>query len=263
MENVLVPLTQGTTDERLFVFHASDGGVASYMAFAQALDAQVWGLQAPEQINVDTLPALATGYLHAMQAQIGTAPITLVGWSYGAAVAAEVARILHGRGKAVRLVLIDPVYGADFAVADLSALMVMLSGEHKIVLPDNWDSLDESARIEAFVTGVVQAGVISEAMPVDAARQWLTRLYRLLNLLAKHRVGPSVPAPIFWIEADRHPDHWKPTECEWADWKAHAQTLVVQATHWQLMEDESVAVSLGHQVQQWLSSQANRQEGEQ
>lgn len=263
MENVLVPLTQGTTDERLFVFHASDGGVASYMAFAQALDAQVWGLQAPEQINVDTLPALAAGYLRAMQAQIGTAPTTLVGWSYGAAVAAEVARILHGRGKAVRLVLIDPVYGADFAVADLSALMVMLSGEHKIVLPDNWDSLDESARIEAFVTGAVQAGVINEAMPVDAARQWLTRLYRLLNLLAKHRVGPSVPVPIFWIEADRHPDHWKPAECEWADWKAHAQTLVVQATHWQLMEDESVAVPLGHQVQQWLSSQANRQEGEQ
>ncbi|EMK3529660.1 acyltransferase domain-containing protein [Pseudomonas aeruginosa] len=260
MKNVLVQLTEGSTEERLFVFHASDGGVASYLTFAQALAPQMWGLQAPEQIDVDSLPALASGYLRAMQAQLGDEPHTLVGWSYGAAVAAEVARMLHGRGKAVRLVLIDPVYGADFAVADMSALMVMLSGEHKIVLPDNWDSLDESARIEAFVTGAVQAGVIGEAMPVDVARQWLTRIYRMLNLLADHRVGPFVPVPTLWIEADRHPDHWTPAVREWADWKAHAQTLIVQASHWQLMEDETVAVPLGGQVQQWLSSQADREE---
>ncbi|EDV5273673.1 SDR family NAD(P)-dependent oxidoreductase [Salmonella enterica subsp. enterica serovar Mbandaka] len=254
MKNVLVPLTQGHTHERVFVFHASDGGVASYMSFAGALDAQVWGLQAPEQIEVDSLQALASGYLHAMRTKLGREPHVLVGWSYGAAVAAEVARMLHGRGKAVRLVLIDPVYGADFAVEDLSALMVMLAGEHQIVLPENWEALDESARIEAFVVGAVQAGVIAEAMPTDVARQWLTRIFRLLNLLAEHRIGRSIPAPILWIEADRHPDHWTPAVREWADWKAHAQTLTVTATHWQLMADADIAVALAGDVQRWLSS---------
>lgn len=253
MKNVLVPLTQGHTNERVFVFHASDGGVASYLTFAEALDAQVTGLQAPEQIEVDSLQDLASGYLHAMKAQPGKEPYILVGWSYGAVVAAEIARMLHGRGKAVRLVLIDPVYGADFAVADLSALMMMLAGEHEIVLPDDWDILDESARIEAFVQGAVQAGVTGEAMPMDIATQWLTRIYHLLNLLAKHRIGPSLPVPILWIEASRHPDHWTPAVCEWADWKADAQTLTVTATHWQLMEDSSVAVALAGHVQKWLS----------
>lgn len=162
--------------------------------------------------------------------------------------------MLHGRGKAVRLVLIDPVYGADFAVEDLSALMVMLAGEHQIVLPENWEALGESARIEAFVVGAVQAGVIAEAMPTDVARQWLTRIFRLLNLLAEHRIGRSIPAPILWIEADRHPDHWTPAVREWADWKAHAQTLTVTATHWQLMADADIAVALAGDVQRWLSS---------
>ncbi|WP_421533536.1 SDR family NAD(P)-dependent oxidoreductase [Morganella morganii] len=254
MENVLVQLTPGTTDERLFVFHASDGGVTSYLAFARSLDAQVWGLQAPEQISADSLSALASGYLHAMQVQPGHAPVTLVGWSYGAAVAAEIARILHDRGRAVRLVLIDPVSGAGFAVADLSALMVMLSDEHKITLPDNWNRLDESTRIRAFVSGAAETGVIDETLSAADAHQWLTRIFRLLNLLPAHRIGSPVPVPVFWIEADSHSGQQKTAECEWADWKAHAQTLVVRATHRQLMEDESVAVTLGRQVQQWLFS---------
>ena len=253
MKNVLVPLTQGHSDERMFVFHASDGGVASYMSFAGALDAQVWGLQAPEQIEVDSLQDLASGHLHAMMTKLGKEPHILAGWSYGAAVAAEVARMLHDRGEAVRLVLMDPVYGADFAVENLSALMRMLVGEHRIDLPENWEALDESARIETFVVAAVQAGVIAEAMPTDAARQWLTRIFRLLNLLANHRIGQSIPAPILWIEADRRPNHWTPAAREWADWKAHAQTLTVTATHWQLMADADIAAALAGDVQRWLS----------
>ncbi|MFJ5483609.1 polyketide synthase [Pectobacterium actinidiae] len=262
MINVLVPLTQGTTKDRLFVFHASDGGVASYLTFAQALNGQVWGLQAPEQIEVTSLLELAQAYLRAMKAQLGEEPYTLIGWSYGATVAAEVARMLQSRGKAVRLVLIDPVHGADFAVADLSALMRLLVTEHKIALPADWDALDETARIEAFVVGAVAAGVIGQSLPADVARQWLTRIYQLLDLLSKHPIGPCIAAPIMWIEADRHPEHWTPAIREWATWKAQAQSHVVAATHWQLMEDAEIAAHIASLVGQWLEQTTCREHGQ-
>ncbi|WP_220701755.1 type I polyketide synthase [Brenneria goodwinii] len=260
MKNVLVPLTQGTSGERLFVFHASDGGVASYLTFAQTLAGQVWGLQAPEQIAVNSLLELAQNYLRAMKPQLGDEPYTLIGWSYGATVAAEVARILQDRGKAVRLVLIDPVYGADFAVEDLSALMRLLATEHKIVLPVDWDERDEAARIETFAASAVAAGVIEQSLPTDEARQWLMRIYQLLDLLSRHRIGPCIPAPILWIEADRHPEHWTPAACEWAEWEAQAQSHVVSATHWQLMEDAGIAAHIASLAGQWLAQTSSQEQ---
>ena len=254
-ENVLVPLTQGMSGECLFVFHASDGDVASYMTFAQAAGCRVWGLQAPERIETDSLRELAADYLLAMARQPEADSPVLIGWSYGAAIAAEVARMLHSRGKAVRLVLIDPVCGADFAVEDLSALLRLLAEERdRIALPDDWENLGETARIESFVRSAVEAGMLSQPLPTGMARQWLTRIYRLLDLLSKHRVGESAPVPCMWIEADRHPGHWTPAVREWSAWKARAQIHVVEASHWQLMDDAVIAPKVAALVRQWLSS---------
>jgi yersiniabactin nonribosomal peptide/polyketide synthase len=259
MENVLVPLIQSSSSERVFVFHASDGGVTPYLAFAQALDRNVWGLQAPEQITVNSLLELATGYLQAMKPQLGNEPYTLIGWSYGATVAAEVARMLHASGKDIRLVLIDPVYGADFTVADLSALMRLLAKEHGIALPDDWDNLDETSRIEVFMSGAVEAKVISQPMPVEVAQQWLSRIHQLLTLLSQHRVRGAIDIPILWIEADQHPEHWTPAVCEWEAWKVRAESHVVSATHWQLMEDAEISTQIATLVGQW-SAQVSREE---
>lgn len=259
MENVLVPLIQSSSSERVFVFHASDGGVTPSLAFAQALDRNVWGLQAPEQITVKSLLELAEGYLQVMKPQLGNEPYTLIGWSYGATVAAEVARMLHASGKDIRLVLIDPVYGADFAVADLSALMRLLAKEHGIALPDDWNTLDETSRIEVFMSDAVEAKVISQPMPVEIAQQWLSRIHQLLILLSQHHVREAIDVPILWIESDQHPEHWTPAVREWDAWKVRAESHVVSATHWQLMEDAEVSTQVATLVRQW-SAQVSREE---
>jgi len=258
-QEVLVPLTQGTSNERLFILHASDGGVAAYLTFAQTLDCQAWGLQAPQLINFVSLRELASTYLHAMTSQLGTEPCTLVGWSYGASVAAEIAKILHERAQAVRLILIDPVCGVDFAIKDISALMRLQAKEHGLVLGDDWSALDETARIETFVQVASQAGLIGEPLSTDAARQWLIRIHKLLGLLSRHRVGDSVPVPCLWIEADQRPKHWTTTDAEWSAWKAQAHTHVVQATHWQLMGDSDTARNIAALVCQWLTANSSKE----
>jgi len=259
MPNVLVPLARGASDERLFIFHASDGGLASYLTFAQALDCQVWGLQAPQQIQVASLHELAAAYLQAMTSQLGTEPFTLVGWSYGAALAAEIAKLLHTRTQAVRLVLIDPVCGADFAVKDISTLMQMQAREHGLALGSDWNTLDETARIETFVQAASQIGLVGKALSTDVARQELMRIHQLLDLLAKHRVGNSVQVPCLWVEADQRPGHWTPTDVEWSAWKAQAHTHIVQATHWQLMTDTDTAREVAALVRQWLTANPGKE----
>ena len=99
----------------------------------------------------------------------------------------------------------------------------------------------------------VAAGVLGQSLPTEIARQWLTRIYRLLDLLSKHHVGKDVPIPCLWLEADRHPEHWTPAVREWADWKVRAQIHVIEADHWQLMEDSAVAQKIAALARQWLS----------
>lgn len=258
--NTLVPLTDSPSGKALFVFHASDGGVTSYLKFAHALTGQVWGIQAPEMIAANSLSELAGEYLSAMPLSSIDEPYTLIGWSYGATVATEVAHILQDRGQHVRLVLIDPVCGEDFTVQDLTELMCLMAREHNLVLPDDWPKWEQTVRIETFISCVQKAGLINRALTFDAARQWLLQIYRLLNLLSQHRVGPPITAPVLWIEADQHPKHWNRSGSEWKPWKDAAQTRVVHATHWQLMQDSDVTAYVASLVVQWLTESSPKEQ---
>lgn len=270
--NNLVPLiradlSKGPSNPRVFVVHASDGGVSSYLAMARALDVDVWGVPASDQVDAGSLRELAEGYLRKVTAQSGDAPLTLIGWSYGATVVAEMACLLHENAEyrakydatSIRLVLIDPVCGANFAVDDLSALMALIVRQYGLVLEENWEALAESARITAFMRAAIQAGLTDKVLSAEHARQWLMRNYRLLDLLSKHQPGAPVPVPCLWIEADRHPEDWIPAQEDWSAWKAQARVHVMEATHWQLMEDQETAQEIADLIRQWLS-QTNRQD---
>lgn len=253
MERVLVPLTQGGSEEHIFAFHASDGGVASYLKLSQSLSRTVFGLQAPESIGTNSLLVLAQEYCRIVESEHGSAPLVLIGWSYGATVAAEVARMLHDRRQSVRLILIDPVCGADFVFENLSDLMFRLSLEHAIVLPDDWDLLQEDARVEAFIRQAVNIGFLEQSIPTAVARQWLIRIFQLLSLLSAHRLSSHVSIPTLWIEAAERPKQWAPAVREWGAWKTQAESYTVNATHWQLMQDEETVSQVCHIVQQWLA----------
>ncbi|MCX8966953.1 SDR family NAD(P)-dependent oxidoreductase [Erwinia psidii] len=250
---LLVPLTQGSSGETVLVCHASDGGVTPYLCFAQALTQPVWGLQAAETITEKSLTALAEAYVQSINDLAEGQTLTLVGWSYGASVAATIAQLLHQRGRAIRLVLIDPVCGRDFAPGDLSALMRLMLRERHISLPDSWERLPENARIDAFITHALAAGMIAQPMSAGEARPWLTRVLHLLTLQAEYQPGPAVPVPCLWLEAGSRPSHWTPTKEDWAGWKASSQRHTVDATHWQLMDDPEIAGELASLVTQWLN----------
>lgn len=250
---VLVPLTTAASpaSSPVLVCHASDGGVASYLPFAQALGARVWGLQAPETVDAKSLAALAESYLPALDELPDGSTITLVGWSYGASVAALLSRLLHQRGTEVRLVLIDPVCGSDFRIDSLSELMGLLLQERQVPLPEGWAEWTETGQIAAFSRCAQAAGLTARPLSAEAAEAWLTRIFRLLTLLAQHQPEPVLPVPLLWIEASQRPPHWSEPEQQWAEWKQQSRCHVVSATHWQLMDQPELAGELASLVRQW------------
>lgn len=258
---VLLPMTRSAKGDAIVICHASDGGEVSCLPFAQALLAPTWGLQAPETLTENSLSELADHYLVAMNT-LTDRPVTLVGWSYGASVAACMARQLYARNTSVRLVLIDPVCGADFVVEDLSALMSLMLEERAVPLPDGWADWQESARIEAFVAHGLKTGAIAQPMSIGTARQWLTRILRLLTLLTTFSPGPAVPVPSMWIEADQRPPRWTPNEKEWAEWKNTPHRHILHATHWQLMDDPQIAGEIASRVTEWLNQTSSQEQSQ-
>lgn len=122
----------------------------------------MFGLQAPEVVTAGSLSALAAGYAAAIGRTQPQGPSTLIGWSYGAFVAAETARQLHQAGAQVELVLIDPVCRADFAFSNRATLLRLIAnGKVQVPLPDHLEQLDPDAQLACFARSAVAAGVLA------------------------------------------------------------------------------------------------------
>lgn len=115
LEPLTTPPPHGTGEGRRphFLVHPVDGQVHWYAALAQSLGRAGWdsyGLRAdtgPEAAV--TIPELAARYTERIRQVQPTGPYTLTGWSFGAAVAYEMARILQADGQRVPfLLLLDP-----------------------------------------------------------------------------------------------------------------------------------------------------------
>ncbi len=94
-----------------FLVHPVDGTVGWYHELAQRLSG-VWrsyGLPQSDPAPGVTIADLATEYIARMRAVQPKGPYAIMGWSFGAAVAYEIARALEESGETVaKLTLVDP-----------------------------------------------------------------------------------------------------------------------------------------------------------
>ncbi|XP_063380019.1 fatty acid synthase-like [Cydia fagiglandana] len=94
-------------DKPIFMVHPIEGVVEQLRGVAAHVRGAVLGLQCTAAAPLDSMAALAGFYVSSVRAAQPRPPYTLLGYSFGACVAFEMALQLERAGCAVRLVLVD------------------------------------------------------------------------------------------------------------------------------------------------------------
>ncbi|XP_012261752.1 fatty acid synthase [Athalia rosae] len=104
--------SKSKTGSPVFVIHAIEGAVTSMKGLASELNRPVWGLQCTSNAPLKSLMDLSAFYIKQMKTVQRKGPYTIVGYSFGACVAFEMALQLESAGESVVLTLLDgsPAY---------------------------------------------------------------------------------------------------------------------------------------------------------
>ncbi|UYH51623.1 SDR family NAD(P)-dependent oxidoreductase [Candidatus Kirkpatrickella diaphorinae] len=207
----------------IFVFHASDGGVAAYLPLAQHLEATTYGLELASLEKIETLDGLAIRYAESILAAGIDGTLTLLGWSYGAFLAQSCARVLSRRGKSVDLILIEPVLAADFCATQREDLDAMMAAR-----PDT----------------------LAGKFPISDAM--LQQTLSLLKLLRGHEIDFEPPRRCLCIRAASRPQHWGDAAEDWSAYFQQAEYQTMPTDHWSLLLHEKWALEVAKRVDEWL-----------
>ncbi|XP_052131364.1 fatty acid synthase-like [Frankliniella occidentalis] len=91
----------------VFIVHAIEGDVTALLPLAQLLKRPAFGLQCAESCPQSSIPELAGHYVKQVKSKQAKGPYTLVGYSFGACIAFEMALQLEKSGEKVELNLLD------------------------------------------------------------------------------------------------------------------------------------------------------------
>ncbi|WP_342586468.1 SDR family NAD(P)-dependent oxidoreductase [Methylobacterium tarhaniae] len=248
-------LSTGGDPVEVYAFHGSDGGVDPYLSLARALDCTVHGLAAEPSVSAPSLALLARRYVAAIRRRRPKGPYHLLGWSYGAFLAAEAAAALHADGQTVRLVLLDPVSRADFRYEDRAGLLRLLcEGRTRVALPADFDSLPAQSQFDVFLERAKSAGAWPELPDLADTEVAIARIDALLGLLGTAS-SAAVRVPCLWLSAVRRPAHWRPAAEEWGERLPFATRQDIDADHWQLVLDRETCARVAERWQRWRFEQ--------
>lgn len=97
----------GTKPRPLFAISGIDGFSTTFKPLAAKLSVPFYGLQASAEVPLTSIPDLAEFYIKQIKSVQETGPYIIIGYSFGAAVAFEMATLLENAGEKATLVLVD------------------------------------------------------------------------------------------------------------------------------------------------------------
>ncbi len=245
----LVELT-GTPAQKQFLVHPIGGSVDWYEPLARRL-APNWSCVGIAQRNTTgSVEELAKSYVASIRALQPEGPYRLVGWSFGAAVAYQMAAEIEARGEAVsRLSLLDPppIAGRGDAVCPLVSHL-------RTLLPDRTETelhaavaqtahLGPVEKIEALVRRLVDAGGAEAAFQ----SRRLSVLVRNNEALTTWRPSAEIRAEIDLVFSED--GHAAGEAAAWGRLAATgAVTTVVAESHVSMLSNDTVVELLGRNL---------------
>ena len=221
---VLVPLRATGSRTPLFCIHPAAGLSWVYAPLVRLVDAEqpVFGVQSPALFDAGELPGsvreMAARYLAAIRRQQPIGPYQLLGWSYGAGVAHEIAAQLEEAGERVSLLVMLDGYPPDLAPhpvlapADSENLSMLLGSLGQPVPAGRLDlaGYHELARLPGSPLAGLEDELVA-ALPAVFARN--------VNVLSEFRPR-TVRADVLYFDAVADKTDQSPVPTEWLPYLA-------------------------------------------
>ncbi|KAJ2944093.1 hypothetical protein O0L34_g18059 [Tuta absoluta] len=157
----------------VFMVHPIEGVADVLRGVAAGVRGAVYALQCTAQAPLDSMAALASFYIQHVRAQQPQPPYTLLGYSFGASVAVEMALQLEAAGCEARVVLIDgsPAYVATHTTKG--------KAKRKARSP----AADEADSLAYFVQLFKDVDTVKVSAELERLGSWEERLKRSVDLL--------------------------------------------------------------------------------
>ncbi len=203
-------LRPGTAAPALVLVHPASGSITAYRALAARLDGDgaVIGIEADpnERGGPETVEALAQRYLTEVDELVGSEPCVLGGWSFGGAVAFEMAYQLGSSGRPTALVLVDSgapdvLRVARFSGDEVELLDELFGQDFPLDRAQLRTCSDMRARVEAVRHQGIAAGYLAEDTDADELMARVDLFRRLLRASAAYRPVHALPVGAVLLRA--------------------------------------------------------------
>jgi thioesterase domain-containing protein/aryl carrier-like protein len=279
----VVSISTTGTRPPIFCVHPLGGGVGAYRDLARHLgsDQPFHALQAKEfsepptvRDAADSIEQMAARYVDAIRAIQPRGPICLAGWSFGGAVAYEMARQLEGAGLFVNLVaLLDSRPGSErIEEIDEGSILYWAAAELAVrvgkTMPVTWQDLhrvdpaDRRTYLAEKLRPITMVNADAGLQMADPLMKWIRIRERMWK---QYRPGPcSAPIVMFraseaddGIDAASMPEALEPAR----GWEAIAHAPVhvewIPGSHLTLVTEPHVRV-LAARLAAWIGRVADR-----
>ena len=258
----LVCLRRQGTEPPLFLVHPVGGEIGYARELAAHLDPQVpvYGFAASGFLDGEqpqqSIEAMATRYLAAMQRLRPAGPYRVAGWSAGGTIAYEIARQLAAQGEPAAFVgLIDTpcdpqgVY-ADGGV-DQEVLLRNLPARVSAPQRAEIEAMAAQGDLEAVLAYCRQAGLVSEAVSRETVERHLRVRRAIAEAAQRYRAEPLAQPVALFIAADELRDDpsqgWKRLLAD------RLQAVIVGGNHRTIMAPPHIS-ALGAALSRALTS---------
>jgi amino acid adenylation domain-containing protein len=248
---VLIPLRATGSRTPLFCVHPAVGLGWVYAPLIGRLDAEqpIFALQSPGLADhaglPDSVPAMAARYVQAIRHQQPSGPYQLLGWSYGAGVAHEMAAQLEDQGEQVSLLAMLDGYPPNpepypvLQPGDRQNLLLLLGSLGHRLAPDQPLDYLEYLRLSRTEDSPL-AGFddrLVAALPAVFAR----------NLSVLNEFQPrKIAADVLYFDAVADKDDRSPVPTDWLPYlSGNLEVVPLQCTHTEVLQPGPLADILG------------------
>ena len=262
----LVPLQLGDDRPALFCCHPANGDAVCYMRLTKAIgsDQTVYGFEAsglsPGEPMARSLQEMARTYVKAMMAVQPKGPYHLLGWSFGGALAFEVARqVCEAGGQVGFLGFMDAAapkaeepakegpIGQEIQISEIdeTKLLEVIAGELNTIrryakLPP----LPKTGMTwQAAIDGYQSMGIVPKDYSVEDMRRKML-VYGNCGVLFSRYHPSTIPVPIIHFQASLNSEDWG------FDWRPYTTENVravwIRCNHYRMGFEPNTTVVAAH-----------------